>query len=261
MATKTHQRLGERDLELLRFAAEHRLVLAEHARVLLEVSPSRAQARLRALVKAGLLIREPVFAQRPPCFQITRTGLGLIGSQFAPPRLDLHTYDHDIGLAWLWLAARRGRFGALTDVVSERQLRSADARRDPTAAPVAVTLAGTGPSGRPRLHYPDLVLVTASGHRVAVELELTSKTRARREKILMSYAGDRRFDAVLYLVEKQAIGREIATCAAKLGAGGIVHVQLASLRSPPHSARGRTLERDRKRAGRPHPHDREAHVR
>jgi len=237
-------RLSERDVEVLRFAAEHRLVLSDHVRVLLGVSSATAQSRLRALVKARLLVREPVFAGHPACFQITRAGLGLIGSQLSPPRLDLHTYDHDLGLAWLWLAARRGSFGAVREVVSERKLRSSDARRDPVSQPAGVRLAGTGAGGRPRLHYPDLLLRTASGHRVAVELELTSKTRSRREKILMGYAGDRRFDAVLYLVEQKAIGREVAACAAKLGISRMVQVQPVSLGNPPPGVgRGRSRER------------------
>ena len=210
---------------MLRFIAEHRLVLAEHVAVLLSVSVTAAERRLRALVRTGILQRRRLFDRRPAIYQITRLGLAVIGSRLPPPRLDLRSYEHDIGLGWLWLAARAGRFGALSDLVSERQMRSDDAASNRRGEPLAVRLGGVGPGGRPRLHYPDLLLLTASGHRVAVELELSSKGRTRRERILAGYAGDPRIDVVLYLVERKQLGRELAASAARLGISGMVHVQ------------------------------------
>ena len=88
-----------------------------------------------------------------------------------------------------------------------------------------VRLGGYGPGGRPRLHYPDLLLVTPDGRRVAVELELSSKGRTRREKILRGYAADRDIDAVVYLVDNPAVGRAIRTSAARVGSSGRIQVQ------------------------------------
>jgi hypothetical protein len=221
-------RITERDRVLLAFTAAHRLVLAAQLEALLGCSGAAVSARLKTLVRAGLLSRRTLFDRQPSCYQITRDGLAVIGGRLSPPRLDLRAYDHDVGLGWIWLAARRGSFGALADVVSERQLRSGDARRESEQAPLGVRLGGVGPSGRERLHYPDLLLHTASGQRVAVELELSSKGRTRREKILAGYAGDPRIDAVLYLVERPSLGREIASSASRLGISRLVHVQLVS---------------------------------
>ena len=82
-------------------------------------------------------------------------------------------------------------------------MRSEDGRDDGaasrTASATSAPAAGAGPAD-PRLHYPDLTVVTASGQRVAFELELQLKGAARRERILSAYAGDPRFDAVVYLV-------------------------------------------------------------
>jgi hypothetical protein len=166
-----------------------------------------------------------VFHGRPACYLITRRGLRTVGSSLPPPRLDLLTVEHEIGLGWLWLAAHRGSFGALREVISERRMRSEDGVRSPYAAPWAVRVPGLGGHGGSRLHYPDLMLHTASGHRVAVELELTGKSRARREGILRAYSGERRVDAVLYLVERESIGREVAGSASRLGIARMVHVQ------------------------------------
>jgi DNA-binding MarR family transcriptional regulator len=228
MATRARSvRVTERDRRLLAFIADHRLVLAAHAGALLGVSEEAASARLRALSKAGMLSRQRLLHEQPAHYQITRTGLALIASSLPRPRVDLRCYDHDIGTAWLWLAARSGALGALREVLSERQLRSRDGTADGRREPLGVRLGGVGPSGRERLHYPDLLLTTATGHRVAVELELSSKGRSRREKILAGYGADPRIDAVVYFVEERnpQLARAIRASAARLGISRLVHVQ------------------------------------
>jgi hypothetical protein len=226
--------ITDRDQALLSFAAQHRLVLASHIQVLLGVSPDAARARLRTLQAGGLLGCERFFHGQPRCWWITRKGLAVIGSRLPPPRLDLRSYRHDVGLAWVWLAAERGAFGPLRELISERTMRSHDGAAarsalDPGRAeePFGVRLGGAGPAGRERLHYPDLLLVTPDSRRIGVELELTGKERARREQILSGYASDPRIDAVLYLVDRPAVARAVEASAARLGIGAIVQVQRA----------------------------------
>ena len=98
-------------------------------------------------------------------------------------------------------------------------MRSHDGRREPWAEPLGVRLGGVGPWGGERRHYPDLLLVTSSGERVAVELELTAKPRRRREEILGGYAIEARVDAVLYLVESKRLGRAITDSSRSRKAG------------------------------------------
>src|SRR5919201_4036230 len=109
-------RITERDRELLGFVADHRLVVPAHIQALLGVSAAAAYARLRALAAAGLLTHESVFHREPACYRIARKGLALIGSDLPPPRLDLRNYQHDMGVAWLWLAARSGAFVPMREV-------------------------------------------------------------------------------------------------------------------------------------------------
>jgi hypothetical protein len=214
---------------VLEFAAEHRLVLAGHVAVLLGVEPPEAEARLDSLQAAGLVRDARRYDAAPPGDQITRAGLDAIGSTLPAPRESAPGgYKHDVGLAWLWLAARAGAFGPLRATVSERQMRSSDGRTEDRDQRFGVRLGGFGPGGRERLHYPDLVAQTASGHRVAFELELTSKWRARREGILAGYAADRNVDAVVYLVDKPSVGRAIAESANRLGISELVRVQRVS---------------------------------
>ncbi len=218
-------RLTERDEEVLSFLAEHRLALPPHVAVLLGTSAAAATARLHKLADAGLVKRQPAFPGEPRWYQITGNGLAVIASSLATPRVDLRTYRHDVGVAWLWLAARGGTFGPLQEIVGERRLRSRDGSRAPGAEPLAVRLGGSGPHGRERLHYPDLVLLTADGQRVALELELTPKSRTRLETILAGYGADPRFTGVGYLVESPSVARSVQAAARRLGIAPLVHVQ------------------------------------
>jgi hypothetical protein len=218
-------RLTEPDLDLLSFLADHRLALPTHIAVLLGASAAAATARLNRLAGAGLLRRQAAFPGDPRWYQITGKGLAVIGSALPPPRIDLRSYEHDVGVAWLWLAARGGVFGPVREVISERRLRSHDGSRAPEAQPIAVRLGGLGAGGREKLHYPDLVLRTADGRRVGLELELTPKTRTRLETILSGYGADRRFDAVVYCVHSPTVGRAVQAAARRIGISELVHLQ------------------------------------
>lgn len=237
--------ITERDRILLSFAAEHRFVTAAQIAVMLEVTAAAADARLRALWGGGYVRRERKVHRAPAAHRITPDGLRAIGSDLPAPRtLDLATYRHEEGLAWLMLAAQRGRFGALGDVVSERRMRSEDARAPQGATRHGVRLGGIGPGGRDRMHYPDMVVMTASGHRVAFELELSTKSPERRERILAGYGADRRIDVIVYLVDRPAAGRAIERSAARVGVSHLIRVHDVRLSGSERSATGaRAAER------------------
>jgi hypothetical protein len=222
--------ITDTDRALLRFAAEHRFVIAAQVAALLGVSEAAAETRLRRLGTGGHLRRHKELYRGPTWHQITRAGLRAVSSDLPAPRgFDLATHRHDAGLGWLMLTAQAGRFGPLERIISERRMRSHDGRSDDGAQRYGVRLGGVGPGGRDRLHYPDLVVVTRTGHRVAFELELSTKAVARRERILAGYAADRRIDAVVYLVERASLGRAIERSAARMGISHLVRVQRVSM--------------------------------
>jgi hypothetical protein len=236
-------KLTEPDLHALGFIAEHRLVLPDHVAVLLDTSLAAATARLRKLATARYLRKESVFGHQPD-YRITHRGLAAIGSSLPTPRSDLRVYQHDIGVAWLWLAARAGTFGPLEAMVGERRLRSHDGARETESEPLGVRLGVTGPHGRERLHYPDLLLRTADGRRVALELELTPKSRTRLETILAGYGADPRFDGVVYLVQSHTVARSVERAARKVGVSDLVHLQrVRSKAARPAASRPQALER------------------
>lgn len=219
--------------QLLAFLAEHRVVLAAHLRVLLGLSAGSIQRRLRMLGEAGLVESRRLYHYQPACYAITARGLRCIESELPRPQLNMQGYVHDMGAAWLWLAARSGAFGRVEEVLSERQLRSRDGLpRSPDAGfdPRGCTRFGVrlwelGPGGAERLHYPDLLLRAENGWRVALELELSSKSSRRLERILTAYAGDPRVDAVVYVVSGERLAGRITEVAARAGAGEKVFVR------------------------------------
>jgi len=237
-------RLTDHDLELLAFLAEHRLALPAHVAALLRTSAAAASTRLNKLADTGLVKRQAPFPGEPHSYQITRTGLAYIGSHLPTPRVDVRAYEHDVGVAWLWLATRGGTFGPVQERTGERRLRSDDGARDPDAEPVGVRLGGFGPHGRERLHYPDLILRTADGRRVALELELTPKSRTRLETILAGYGADPRFDGVVYLVQSATVARGVQAAARRVGISERVHLQRVRMTvSRTASAAARAAER------------------
>ena len=205
------------------------MALPDHVAALLGTSESAARARLSRLAKAGYIQSARLFYNQPAMHLIASDGLNVLGSTLPEPQLDVHSYQHDAGVAWLWIAARGGTFGPLREVIGERRMRSQDGRRDrdahPPSEPLGVKLGGVGPRGGEALHYPDLLLRTVDGRRVALELELSSKGRVRLERILAGYAADGRIDGVVYLVESSAVARSVQAAARRLGISSLVHIQ------------------------------------
>ena len=166
-----------------------------------------------------------MFHNQPAMHLIAPTGLKVLGSTLPEPRLDVHSYQHDAGVAWLWIAARGGTFGPLREIIGERRMRST---RWKTGSGLRASRGQTGWHRSPRreaLHYPDLLLRTVDGRRIALELELSSKGRVRLERILAGYAADARIDGVVYLVESSAVARSVQAAARRLGISSLVHIQ------------------------------------
>ena len=216
--------LTERDLGLLEFVAAHRFVLAWQVMEWLGVGGVVAYRRLRGLVDSELLCYRRVFHHRPGCYQITRAGLGVIESELPRAQIDLRTYRHDIGVVWVYLAALNESLGPYERVLSEREMRAADQRREVGEESFAIPLGGYTPNGSARTHYPDVVLVRDGGSRVAVELELTLKSRRRLEAILAGYAGELRLAHLLYFTDRLAVAQAVRDTSCLVGLDSRVEV-------------------------------------
>jgi hypothetical protein len=225
MSPRTGSQISERDREVLGLLAEHRVMVLPQVAACLGVADRTAAARLKDLQELRLVGYEAIFRDQPGAAWITRRGLAAIESRLPPPSIDLKGYRHDIGVGWMWLAARRGAFGLTSELVSEREMRSHDLRSTRTGEPYGVALGGLDSHGRLTRHYPDLLLTSVDGSRVALELELTAKSARRLDTIMRGYAGDGRIDGVLYLVPTVSLERLVTAAVARAGIPDLVRVE------------------------------------
>jgi hypothetical protein len=96
------------------------------------------------------------------------------------------------------------------------------------------------------------MLEMASGHRVALELELTAKSTGRMTRIMTAYASDAGVDHVLYLAANRGVATRVLEAARKARIPERVHVQLLA----PDGISGAEIGRLRY-AGRDHPAQRQ----
>ena len=173
--------------------------------------------RLSTLVTSGYLRSGSVFGDTH--YQIGSEGLTAVGSSLKRPRLRLPNYRHDVGVAWLWLAARGGTFGPLRLVLAERSLRSHDGAVDRPFEPYGVRTGEIDRHGNERLHYPDLLLIDREWPEAGARLELTPKGRQRIERILEAVTAPTRGSTASSTSSKPtpAVGGSGARCSEPCG--------------------------------------------
>lgn len=209
-------RLTPRDVEVLRFLGRQRFATVPQLARWAARSEKKIYPRL-----CGLRAHELVEFRRPlverGVYLATRSGLATAGLNLPPARVEIATFTHDRLVADL--AVDLERAGA--EVVTEREMRHRDEAGGPGQSKprYAVVL----PSGG--RHYPDLVVALSSGRYEAVEVELTPKNRARRERILTGYARARHIDHVVYHVANPSIARLVASSAQRVGTADLLDIR------------------------------------
>lgn len=219
------------DQDLLRFVAAHELVLAQQAATLIETSED-AHARLESLCEQRLLARVRLRSQLPAAYRITRDGARQTDPALPPLRpLDPVRYRHEIGITWMWLAARTGTLGEFQEILSRRQMQAADtsSRSEVLLHTPGATFndePARGGQRDPRDAYPDLGMVKATGGWVTLDIVLTLPDPGRLATTLAGRQQDPRMLAQLFLVEPdRQIDTLIKTTAEQTGVGDRVHVR------------------------------------
>jgi hypothetical protein len=195
-------RVTARDDEMVRFAGLHMGVEARQLAAWLGMDIDHVWRRAAALVELGLLEQHRVLHARPGIYCATAAGLERGALELPPARVTLAHYEHSVELVWLHIELER-EFG-IGRVVTERQLRSRELRaaaeaerqrkrhRPHYAVPLRSAARG--------LHFPDMAVEWAApnGGLLAAELELTTKSRSRREQIVAAYAAASNVECVRY---------------------------------------------------------------
>jgi hypothetical protein len=229
-------RITARDRAIVRWIGRQRMVTAAQIGERFELGRAVSYARLGGLTQLGLLEHQRIFHAEPGVYLATRQGLHAVDLELPPARVDLRTYRHDVELSSLVIELER-EFGR-ERVVTEREIRAIDTpsqHQESGYEPrFGILLNGSG--GRPptlarhpRVHYPDAVVVRtaeSSGIR-AIELERTTKGRARLRSILQAYVAARHIDEVRYYVGRPETARLLENEIERSRAGSLIQLRPA----------------------------------
>lgn len=165
--------LQARDLQILAWACEQYAARADHVEVLLGSGPRTTQRVMARLRDAGLIEARRLLAGDPQWAIPTSRGLRAANQGYA-----------------LW----RPRIGLLAHVAAINDVRLHIQARAPESEWVPERLLAK--ERAPREHLPDALVLTEDGQRVAIEVELTVKSKRRVGPILDELSGG--YDTVLY---------------------------------------------------------------
>ena len=194
------------------------------------VGRSQCYARLTGLARVRLLRHERVLYGQPGVYLATGDGLQFADVALPPASIDLRTYDHDLEMvALVGKIEREGRGRVLT----EREVRAIDTPAGRSAGsyrPRYAALLGQGgqlqltPSGAPRVHFPDAVIVDENDRATAIELERTAKGRTRLRGILRGYVAARHLAEVRYYTTDDRVRSMVTNEVAALRAESVIRV-------------------------------------
>jgi hypothetical protein len=189
-------RATERDLALLRVVGEQYAVTLPQLAVLMGRSVHTARWLRDRWRRAGWVESRTVLAARPVFVWLTRSGSRAAGLDYP---------------GW------RPTPGLLAHVEAVTDVRLHVAANDPDARWISERDIPTTTAGIGGAHRPD-GLIVADDREIAVEVELTQKSRARARAIVCELVA--RYPAVVYFVA-DGLGRLIADLAAEVGQGRV----------------------------------------
>jgi len=171
--------LTQRDLALMRWINDHGFVTIHQIACYFKTSVPRAYYRVKCLVEHKYLRHTRIFHGTPGVYRTTLSGVHLSSSGLPPLRnVPLPTYQHDlkiVDISLLLLELLGGTF------ITERLLRQE--------------------AGIPRFnrtHHISDGLLKIQKKTIAIEIELSKKSKARREAIMQHYLADSGIDLVWY---------------------------------------------------------------
>jgi hypothetical protein len=193
---------ASRDEELVRFLGRHGVASVAHVMHEFEIGRTAAYRLAAACVERGLIERDDSLRREPSVLYATREGLRWAGLAYPVAKLSPSLIRHGLRCTSTAQALGREFPGA---VHTERDLCRIERQE---GRPIASAKMGTRPDGGPRLHRPDLALVTEAGV-IAVEVELTAKAPRRLEGIMRAWRRSPWVSGVRYYCEPGATRRAV----------------------------------------------------
>ena len=181
----------ERDAEILKWINGFGFASAEQIQAFMKVGKTACYVRLKKLVDGGYLTRERILHGQARIHKLTKKGMLACGDAILPLKyVNLGTFRHDFKLIDLALMLERETGGSF---MPDRRIRHDEG------------LSGVGQLG----HIADGFLTIGQDKPIAVELELSVKSRARINSIINGYGGNLAVKEVWYYTDNKEVIRAI----------------------------------------------------
>lgn len=187
----------ERDAEILKWINGFGFASVDQIRRFMRVNTSTGYLRIKKLVEGGYLERDRILHGQARIHRVTRKGTKISGDAL-PPLADINfgTFRHDLALVDLALTLEEQTGGVFTP---DRRLRHNGG------------LSGGGLSG----HVADGYLHIGEEEPIAIELELSVKSRVRIHRIIKKYSSDLSIREVWYYTDRADVARAIEEAASR----------------------------------------------
>lgn len=187
--------LTMRDHDIVKWIGRQGVARTEHVMTRFSIGRTAAYRRVHELVGYGLLRRHRLLYNDGGLLTATADGLRCADlHRLAPARISVALIPHMLASAAL--ASELEPQLVDETLLSDREHRAVE---NATGQALASAIMGPARDDHNRLHRPDFALIGADGERlIAIEIELTLKTRARLERILRGYVRNSRLSAVRY---------------------------------------------------------------
>lgn len=173
----------QRDGEILKWVNGFGFATADQIQKFMNVGPTAAYVRIKKLVEAEYLERERILHGQSRIHKVTKKGTLASGDHILPVReIRLGTFKHDLVLVDLGLQLQEETNGQF---IPQRQIRHDEG------------LSGVGQFG----HIPDGYLIIDEDKPIAIELELSVKSRSRLNSIIQDYSSDLGVKEVWYYTD------------------------------------------------------------
>ena len=183
--------LTTRDLALLRWINGFGFVDIEHISKKLVVKKPTAYARMQKLVSADYLVFERIFHARNGVYRVTQQGAKIASDSLpALKKINIGQYEHDLAIVQVVLNLMEKDIQL--SFVTERQIKSSQGIR------------GVGTKG----HLSDGYFLQ-NDKKIALEVELSSKSQFRREAIIRYYTKNLEYDEVWYMFADPRIENQL----------------------------------------------------
>ena len=183
--------LQKRDSDILRWINGFGFASAEQVQAFMKVGKTACYVRLKKLVDGGYLTRERILHGQARIHKVTKKGVLASGDAVLPLKyVNLGTFRHDFKLIDLAIILERETGGSFQP---DRRIRHDEG------------LSGVGQLG----HIADGLLTIGQDKPIAIELELTVKSRARLNSIIHEYGGNLAVKEVWYYTDNKEVVRAI----------------------------------------------------